>query len=139
MASDKVCLAVIGVDRNVGRIAVREPRAYERFDMICDLLAYKGAASNADLSGIRKRIVECDEMRNILAHSTWVRDPIHDAFRLVKTTGQWQPTPSHPPKIKRKVHPEAVLFEAPEAVALNDKLRLLLKEIEQWAAEFQLP
>ena len=96
----RLAYALLGVDRNVGRISVREPRGCERFDMVCELLVYKEISSKADLGGIRKRISECDDARNLLAHATWVRDPVHDALRLVKTSGQWQPTPLHEGKAR---------------------------------------
>lgn len=131
--------ALAGVDRIIGRIAVREPRASDRFDMVCELLDYRKFKSKADLTGIRKRIVECESSRNLLAHSTWVCDPIHHAFRAVKISGQWQPTAAHPRKTKRKVSPEAVPFEADEGRELNEKLKRLLKDIVRWANEFEPP
>jgi hypothetical protein len=131
--------ALMGVDRNVGRISVREPRAAERFDMVCELLNYKGAESKADLSNLRQRIQTCDDQRNLLAHGTWTRDPVHNALRIIRTTGQWQPTPQHRGKTKRAIHPEGVLFEMREASALNEELGRLTKEVLAWIAESQPP
>ena len=113
--------ALLRIDRNEGRTAVREPRAAERFDMACELLAYKDRKSKANLSHLRARIQHCDDMRNLISHATWVCEPVHNTLRMIKTGGQWQPTPDHPPKTKRKIHPEAVLFEEAEALESDSK------------------
>jgi hypothetical protein len=58
----RIAYAVLGLDRTEGRIAVREPRATERLDMISQLLAYKEAAGRRrssfapqESSGLRDR------------------------------------------------------------------------------------
>ena len=131
--------ALLGVDRNLGRIAVREPRAQDRFDMVCDLLAYREIAVRKDRAAIRQMIADCEEKRNLVAHSVWVREPKYGTTRLVKTSGHWQPTPKHPPKTKRKTAPEAVEFELEDAIALNEKLQSLIATIEKWAESIATP
>ena len=132
----RIAYAILGVDRNMGRIAVREPRATDRFDMICELLTYREIESKTDLKLLRQSIEECQETRNLLAHAVWVKEPDYGTFRILKTAGQWQPTPAHPQKTKRKVHPEALEFEVSDAIALNAKLKSALAAIYVWAAEF---
>lgn len=131
--------AILRLDGADGRIAVREPRATERVDMICDLLDNRFVASKADVKALRKDIGDCEEWRNLLAHSTWVVDPLMHALRLVKTGGQWQPTRNHPPKTKRRVAPEAIPLGANDVVVLNAKLQSVLEAVDQWAREFLPP
>jgi hypothetical protein len=131
--------SVLGLDRTEGRIAVREPRGTDRLDMICQLLTYKSIESRTDLQELRADIDECERGRDRVAHGIWVRDPIFNTLRIVSTRGQWQPTPSSPPKTSRKIAPEGVEFDLPEARALSAKLQSTLAKVEQWADEFRPP
>jgi hypothetical protein len=75
--------AVLGVTQTEGRIAVGEPRATDRFDRICEILAFKAMATDDDLKAIRDAIEACQTQRNQLAHAThpelrevWARSAI---------------------------------------------------------------
>jgi hypothetical protein len=94
----RLAYALLELDRTAGRIAVREPRACERFDMIVDLLRYRNLSSKSDLNALRITIGQCEDGRNLVAHGTWVRDPVYGVLRIVKTSGQWQPIPLYPRK-----------------------------------------
>jgi hypothetical protein len=135
----RLAYALLELDRTAGRIVVREPRACERFDMIVDLLRYRNLSSESNLNALRISIGQCEDGRNLVAHGTWVRDPVYGVLRIVKTSGQWQPIPSYPRKTKRKVAPEGVEFELPDALELSEKIQLTIKSIERWADEFRQP
>ena len=115
----RIAYGLIGVDRQTGRIAVREPRLVERFDMITDLLTLKEFKSKTDLISLRRRLQKCDDQRNLVAHGIWTREPTTKTLQIIKTSGKWQPTPKHKAGTKRATHPEGVTFEHEESCRLK--------------------
>jgi hypothetical protein len=137
----RIAYALLGLDRTDGRIAVREPRATERIDMICQLLDYHKLPFSGSFQALRPQILEYQSLRDKIAHATWVRDPVYGALRIINTSGQWKPIPFEQEKLPRKVKPEGVTFELPEATQLSGnllsvfhKLSELSNEIRQFSA-----
>jgi len=131
--------ALLRLDREEGRLAVRDQRAGEQVATICDLLAHRQIKSNADTNGLQKRLKAAESQRNLLAHGIWLKDPIYDQWRVISWSGSWQISPGRGAKLKRKMAPEGVLFDLPELAELHETLLGILADIEAWIAEFAPP
>lgn len=120
-----------------GRLAVRAPRASERFTLLTDLIALYGVKPKADLEALAARITKCQQQRDQLAHGVWLMNDAKTRLLLRLTRGTWQPTKGQRGKTKRVSHPEGSPYSETDAKALdayiqetNDLVIALSVEIE---------
>ncbi len=130
---------LLGTDPKSGRIAVREPRATDRIDMISDLAALKSIPIHStDLTDLRAATEEALNFRDALAHNVWVRNPRNGDLLLRFTKGSWQPDKGMRGKVSRKVKPEGSKMTAADCrvlaeniLGIVDQARMLREEIEE--------
>ena len=112
--------AALQVSRKEGRIAVREPRLTDRFEMILDLMAVHEVSCTVDTTVLRKRIEDCSRQRDQLAHGIWVQVP--DGRTLLRLTkGNWQPVKGQ--KAKRLITPQGIEFDEQDGIVLSGFIR----------------
>jgi hypothetical protein len=126
--------ALLDISRQEGRLAVREPRTTDRFDLLRDLIEVKGLKPTADLKMIRAVIEKALEGRNRLAHGIWTLYRGHYVLRL--TTGQYQPRP--PARTKRIVHPQGIRYDAARCREVVADTRRAFDLVEKLATELAL-
>ena len=102
---------MLDVSHKEGRLAVRQPRAKDRFIMIRDLMELNDLTSALDLANLQTRIPECQSRRDHIGHGVWVLDAETNSRILLRvTSGTWQPDPGMRGKVKRMLKPQAVPY-----------------------------
>lgn len=131
--SQLICY-VMDVDFKSGRMAIREPRAEDRCQLLADLVKIKKIKLTTDFIQLQKDIADACRERDALAHGIWVRDPATDQLYLRLTKGSWQPDRKN--KVSRKVKPEGratsveTLRETTTKIdRIHDKLKTLEAEV----------
>lgn len=82
---------LIGVSQAIGRLAVREPRATDRLDLIRDLIAAKGLTEpDVDYKALRLAMEDIEDLRNVTAHSIWHWSSQHQAWVVQIARGSWE-------------------------------------------------
>ena len=112
------------VDPEIGRLAIREPRAADRLELIFDLAEVQGIQLKIDKTLYRDAIKVCVSQRDQLAHGIWVRDPKTRMLFLRITKGSWQPIKGQRGKTKRLIKPEGIQYDAED----TRKLRLIFDQ-----------
>jgi hypothetical protein len=137
MRLSEVAYLLLGIGPKEGRLAVREPRTTDRFDMIRDLLELKAIKVETDLVLLRDALESAARQRDQLGHGIWLRDRASGILYLRLTKGSWQPVKGQAGKIKRLVRPEGVEYTASDCRELRaiiieaiEMVRALEYEIE---------
>lgn len=122
-------VAFLGDDRAaaLGRIAIREPRAYERLGLLQQVAEVRGVTYDSALAkSMKQRIQAIGEKRDLVAHGMWT-NTAEAGWSVQDTRGTWQPFQGGPRGSKR-INPEAV----PMCV---DDLRKIAADIETLIAD----
>jgi hypothetical protein len=102
------------VSQQVGRIAVREPRASDRLEMLRDLVKLRNAEWNDELfKSILDRTKLVMARRHLLAHGIWDEHPtglwlMNKTWHVQLTRGSWPKNLSELVEGSKKVTPEMV-------------------------------
>jgi hypothetical protein len=129
---------LVRVPSKVANIAVREPRASDRMDMIRELIEVRKVSVKADLTDLKTKVIDAEQHRNILAHSVWCILTGTEEVFIIRTAASWKP-PGIGRRVSRRMVPEAIPwsltdFRKPHralADAING-LHDLQLELEQW-------
>jgi hypothetical protein len=126
---------LVGCDQGTGRLAIREPRAAERLDLILDLIAAQNLTQpDVNFKDLRKALVEVQKMRNLCAHSPWTWADDHKAWALLVAQGQWAEIPkSDRARRNKKLFPEGSLIyreTIPFYIKVIDSISQTLREIQ---------
>lgn len=127
----KVIYAMLRLDQKAGRLAVKEPRATERFKLIRDLIALRGIPELPEFRELATAIDQVQTQRDQLAHGVWVQRPSDGALILRLTKGSWQPVKGQKGKTSRLVVPQGVLFSPAAARNLWQLIKILTKAIDR--------
>jgi hypothetical protein len=119
---------VVGIDRQLGRSVIREPRLHERLDILCDALFIRNISLSFDFKRFRNDLVSISEDRNRLVHGVWTENPETAQYMVGLTGGSWTPQGD---RVKRKIRPEAYPIHAGH---FND----ILLRIEEAESKIQL-
>jgi len=93
-----------------GRVAVREPRVEDRFDMIRDLADLKSVPLDKKAwAGVKKECEKVRTYRDLVAHGLWVLYP-DDIWRVQQLRGQHTENVEGPPHRSRRIAPGTVLI-----------------------------
>ena len=102
---------VMGISKEEGRLAVREPRLEERVELIADLMHVYGLKVDDKListlaDGIRNQV----RIRDAVAHGAWSFSDDYGDWQVTNTKGTWDK--QERPKIerKKKINPEGILL-----------------------------
>lgn len=106
---------IMGVDEKVGRLAVNDPRAKQKWETIRDLLFLRGHELNERKYKIAyDALEEISELRDLLAHGLWACP--NGKWGVVKFGGKLEDQTLHKIERKRRIRPES--FEAtPQGMA----------------------
>src|SRR5438477_10258483 len=126
---------LLGVDPKRGRLAVREPSATDRLEVIRDLIQLGKLSVSTDKKLLADAIDGAQRGRNQLAHGIWLRDPERNTTFLRVATGSWQPQKGQRGKTKRQVTPEGILFGLTECSELQRIIAETLKMVDELGAE----
>lgn len=105
---------LLNINPKQGRVAVREPRGHEIFDMVKDLAFIDGIELHKNYQLLQDSLEACKKQRDQLAHGIWLRDPKTDQLFLRLLGGSWQPDPKMRGKIRRRINPQGAEYGLPE-------------------------
>jgi hypothetical protein len=111
----------------LGRIAIQEPRAADRLDLLERVAAVRKLSfDRALLRKMRAPTKTLAEQRDLFAHGLWTKDP-NAGWVVQQTRGTWTQYRGGPRGIKRAI-PEAIPRD-------TDDLRATIREIEALIAD----
>jgi hypothetical protein len=125
-----VIYLLVDVDPKRGRLAVREPRATDRLEIIRDLVELTQMRITVDLKSVAKILEPVQRKRDQLAHGIWLRDPTTKDIYLRLTRGTWQPIKGQRGKTSRSVTPEGIIFGVDECRELAQSISEAAETIE---------
>lgn len=137
MVLSKIIYALLGVGPKEGRLAIREPRALDRFELIRDLANLSGIADYPGTKLLAEGIKEVMIQRDQLAHGVWVRHPETGKLLLRLTKGQWQPVKGQRGNTKRLVKPEGIIYGPESARSLHSLIMALIPKIDHYGQAIQ--
>jgi hypothetical protein len=124
----------LGLPSVYGRLAVREPRVAERFDLVLEVLRLRECPiDEEEASDLRAAIEEAGAQRDHLAHGIWIRSA-KGALHLRLIRGAWQPVQNQRGKTKRAILPEANPYTISECRSLRRLLHLTLTRLEEFGS-----
>jgi hypothetical protein len=129
----RIIYHLLGISRKEGRLAAKEPRATDRFEIVRDLLVLQNIKPKAGLIAIRKEIEAVATMRDKLAHGIWTRHPRTNATILQIKRGKFQPNP--PQNTKRVISPEGIPFNVDDCRAVRIRIEQTIETIDRLAFE----
>lgn len=99
---------IMGISAPMGRLAVRQPRLSERFELFRDIAALKKISMDEELlSSIISTADRLQSTRDIIAHGTW-RKTLKNGWFVQKSRGNWEKKYKHIVSGKRSIISEAV-------------------------------
>lgn len=104
-----------------GRIAIRQPRPRETYEMICELANSIGITISNEFDTLGNALEQCQSERDRIAHGLWVKETDGTIF-LRLTSGTWQPVKGMKGKEKRRIKPEGVAFGADQFMQVTELL-----------------
>lgn len=120
---------LLAMDRATGRLAIREPRATDRLDILRDLLDVKGIKPATDLPELRSRLELVQTQRDALAHNVWALGS-GNRLLLGMTKGGWQPVSGQKGKTRRAITPQGVEFDADDCRELHSAIKDVLARLD---------
>lgn len=89
------------------RIALREPRAADRLDIVLDLFAIKDIKIISDVTMLKSLVTESTSGRDLLAHGIWLKHPLNGDLYIRQTRGKWPKNLSRNQTVKRAIFPQS--------------------------------
>lgn len=131
-----VTYILLGVGHNLGRIAVREPRAADYITIIEDICTVRNIKLKADTKTLKKQLAEYKEFRDLLAHGIWIKHPASTLPTIQKATGSYQELPGQK-LTKAKMAPKATVIELVELKKFSKLLQTMTGRIEKLRKEIR--
>jgi hypothetical protein len=130
-----IIYALLGVPSAIGRLAVREPRSTDRFDLIVQLLDLREVSvDETEISDLKAAISEVAAQRDRIAHGIWIRSR-NGTLHLRLTRGAWQPVEGQRGKTSRAILPEGPPYTTADALSLRKLLHAVLIRVEAFAQQ----
>jgi hypothetical protein len=130
-----IIYGLLDVPSAIGRLAVREPRSTDRFELVVQLLELREIrVDETEISDLRVAISEVASQRDRLAHGIWMRSA-KGALHLRLTRGAWQPVEGQRGKTSRAILPEGSPYTRADALSLRKLLHELLRRVEVFAEQ----
>lgn len=131
----KLVALLLGLGPKEARLAAREPRATDWFELIRELLDLHGFKIKSDLGLIHEGITKGNQGRDLVAHSVWVKAK-DGAYVIRRIKGSWTP-PGHRGKINRKIKPQGERFEADECRTFREIIEATSNRLDALEAEIE--
>jgi hypothetical protein len=118
---------LLGLSQAQGRLAVREPRAEERINLIRDLATVKKVALDSTiLTSMRSLTKTVKAERDLLAHGAWTF--VINTWNVEKTRGSWEDTEiENPPSGNRSIEPEILERSISQLRATTAQIQQLMQ------------
>ena len=123
-----IVYAALGVNHRQGRIAVRDPRMEDSFDMLVTLCRFAKIELPTTFAATKKLAKAMDEKRNLLAHGLWKESPTAPFLTIRQVSGTWQPNGKD--RISRRVMPEPIPMSSQILDAWLVDMSRLIRETE---------
>lgn len=122
---------VLGLSDPVGRIAIREPKASERLEMLRDLVQLRGASWDDTLcKSMIDRTNQIARDRHLIAHGSWVKTANH--WHIQVTRGSWLPVlKDRVGASTKKVVPELRRLDMAELRNLANQIDALIEDLRR--------
>jgi hypothetical protein len=101
----QIMYMLVGVDRRIGRLAIKTDRAGDILVIIRDLMALKKMKLQPPTNDYRERFRDAAEFRNLVAHGSWVVSRIDCSPKILETRGN-SAYPENGSPINRRTRPE---------------------------------
>lgn len=122
---------MLGLAPAPGRIAVREPRAEDRLEMLHELLKLHGAEwDHALYKSILKRTRLLKAKRDLVAHGLWHHNQ-RDGWCVQLTRGSWPKELAELVSGSRKVMPESVPLDADQLRDATNEIGGLIDDLKK--------
>jgi hypothetical protein len=102
----QVTYALLDLDLPYGRIAVKDLRPEEQVAMIEELMVLYGLKTDLNLSELKLDLRRLKNLRDLVAHGAWIKNPDTGRILIQSTSGKWQP-PNAGKAVSRRIIPEA--------------------------------
>jgi len=89
LALVQIVYDLVGVGQKEGRLAIREPRAVERLELIEDLAHVHGIKLQTDLKLLREALEKSTSNRDLVGHGIWFREPTGGGLLVRRLRGSW--------------------------------------------------
>tara|TARA_R110002072_G_scaffold212834_2_gene370209 strand:+ start:332 stop:847 length:516 start_codon:yes stop_codon:yes gene_type:complete len=137
--SQGIIYMLVNVSRAIGRLAVREARLEERFELIQDLAGVRGfPIGSVDIKEMSKRIQRIAKNRNLYAHGSWAYSDSLSCWAVMVTTGKWtQQDERHDVKGRKKIQPEGQVVELSDIRAVTSEIDAFIKDLRVLQRELE--
>lgn len=117
---------LLSIDREIGRISVRSPRASELVQLTSELLSAKGFAVATDLPKLISAIKGIQTDRDIFAHGLWTHN-LNGHLCVNITSGTWRASDE---SVKRRRRPTAVEISIAQMKEVQSDIISALNRVE---------
>jgi hypothetical protein len=126
---NQLVYALAGVDREIGRLAIRSPRAEELIELINDLVDARGMNVGRIDSQLKTEVGDAQANRDLLAHGVWVKSAETGELRIVTMRGKF-PVPGAVRGRSRSHNPVTVDFNSSHAAAITASIEQSTQKID---------
>jgi len=134
----RIVQELLGIDPKQSRVAVREPRGKEVFNMICELAELRGVSiSEKEYKSLVDALDSTKQQRDALGHGVWMREPDSNRLFLRLLHGSWQPEKGMKGKVRRRVHPEGAEYGIPEIASTRELIELTITAAKAFHLELR--
>jgi hypothetical protein len=129
-----ITYGVLNIGPKQGRMVVRDVRAYERVEMIRDLMKLRKIATTIDMNRLMDDLDAAEKDRNLLAHGMWIKHPSTGELHVWFIRGAWRPDPKQQ-KVSRNIKPQAVRKTPADLTARYKDIDRLIGELRNLQTE----
>ena len=121
---------LVGVEPQVGRVAISSPRAHEKLDNIRELLFLKRKVMMDDriFNALRSRIIEANGLRDNLCHGQWANDD--RGWAIISTRGFVTDQTIERIERSRKFRPERMSVTVASLTPIFARINELVSAVE---------
>lgn len=129
-----ICM-ILDMERGIAKLALREPNATDRLELIFDLLAAKKIERpQLDYKMMKEALEDAQDIRNVCAHCAWIWSEDYHAWTAVIERGQWAGIPkADRARRSKRLFPEGqiIRLETLQAYVRGlDALALMLRDFQ---------
>lgn len=129
-----IIYVLLRIGKAEGRLAIREPRATDRLELISDLCKIMNIKPRTDISLLTQSVGAAQNQRNLLAHGIWVKDGQKLLLRDTGVQGsKWKP--DQKTSVKKKINPRGVNYTVESARSLVRLIDECCETIEELGQE----
>ena len=121
---------ILGVSDEVGRLAVSDPRAQQKFELIRDLLHLRGhEMAEKNYTGMYTAIEAVQGIRDVAAHGVWTFED--GIWHVLKFSGKIEDQTVHKVRRKRRYKPEGLEASATGLAPVIQQINNLIMAVDE--------